>query len=89
MAQIRRIPHPNVRNFLRFRGCMVFVACKSLILLNSVFFTVHILGLLFHIFVLYFHLLAIFSTSHFLPLFLMFLYFLFKINKIDIEKERN
>ena len=65
MAQIRLFSHPNVRNFLRFRGCMVFVACKSLILLNSAFFDAHILGLLFHIFVLYFHLLAFFSTSHF------------------------
>ena len=65
---------------------MVFVACKSLILLNSVFFTVHILGLLFHIFALLFHILAFFSTSCFFPLFLIFLHFLFKINKIDIEK---
>ena len=65
MAQVRLFSHPNVRNFLRFRGCMVFVACKSLILLNSAFFDAHILGLLFHIFVLYFHLLAFFSTSHF------------------------
>ena len=89
MAQIRLFSHPNVRNFLRFRGCMVFVACKSLILLNSAFFDAHILGLLFHIFVLYFHILAFFSTSYFLPLFQIFLYFLFKINKIDIEMERN
>ena len=88
-AQIRRISHPNVRNFLRFCGYSGLIVYKPLILLIIDFFAVHILGLFFHIFVLLFHILAFFSTSHFLPLFLMFLYFLFKINKIDIENERN
>ena len=65
MAQIRLFSHPNVRNFLRFRGYSGLIVYKPLILLIIDFFAVHILGLFFHIFVLYFHLLAFFSTSHF------------------------
>ena len=87
MAQICRFSHPNARNFLRFRGWKVFIVYKSLILLNIAFFAAHILRLFFHIFALLFHILAFFSTPHFLALFLIFLYSLFKINKIDIKKK--
>ena len=65
----------------------MFIVYKSLILLIIAFFDAHFLRLFFHIFALLFHIFAFFSTSCFLPPFVMFLYFLFKINKIDIKKE--